>query len=231
MRKIICIVLLLYSIICYAQFTKGGGTLLNSGNKYNRSTAVAGPVAYTDDFEALAEGDIAGQGNWVQGINTIVVDDISGSHYVAPGGDDAVAIYNGAGTIAANQYSQITLGNVTGKSGRIGVACRLTGTGATLCGYAFIIDESMSYIMKITNGVYSAIDYASPDYYSVGYVFKITASGNNISVYYDGNLCTWLGTNGTITDTSYTTGKVGLATQFGDVPYVGQGSTWAGGDL
>lgn len=185
------------------------GRILLSGS--NIMLLASGSV-YSDNFDSLIGNDyLVGQGSWIAGLNDIVVWDISGNNVVGPYTSSAYvsAIYNQA--LNNNQYVQVKMVTVT-TDGRMGIGVRLTGSAATFCGYGFTISGTGNYcaIVKFTNGVATTIGATGTANASLNDVFKMTVVGSTITVYKNGSAFTSVGTNGVVTDATYSTGKAGL---------------------
>ena len=172
-------------------------------------------AVYTDNFDALTGGgnDLAGQGNWILGLNRIIVwTPTTGDNEIGPYTSSAyvAAIHNQ--TYANNQYAQIKRTKVT-SDGAWGVGVRLSGSGATFCGYALVVKDSAtgySRLVKFTNGVASILGSTGTTPTALNDVYKLQIVGGVLTAYKNGSVFTEVGTSGSYTDTTYTTGKAGV---------------------
>lgn len=190
--------------------TSGWGTLA-----LKDTSSGGGSTVYTDDFNSYIDGDLDGQGSWVKDFGVITVS--SGTIY--PNSADSIAYYYNA-TVANDQYAQLY---VDGNSSRsLGVLLRYNES--TNSGYAICFGSGNAIVYRIDNGTLVQLAI----HYSVTFPLTIRGeiSGTTIRVYEDGIQDA---TIGDITDSNYSSGRIGL---FGyDASSVRVGDNFEGGDL
>ena len=170
-------------------------------------------TTYTDNFNSyISSNYLNGQGLWIAGItDSIVVWDVSGNNVVGTYLSSAwtCAIYNN--TFDNDQYAQIKMVNVT-TTGAMGIGVRLSGAGATLDGYAFTIsgNANESSIVRFDNGVGTVLGNVGTTNPSTNDVYKLKIVGTTLTVYKNGSVFTEVGTSGTYTDATYSSGKAGI---------------------
>lgn len=186
-------------------------------------------ASYTDDFESYTpDANLAGQGNWIQGLNNLIVRDISDDNVVRPYASYAhcAAIYNN--TFADNQYSEIVVYK-TANEGGIGPAVRMSGSGAAFDGYALVRYGADIQLYRYDNGsatILATGAMALDD----GDVLRLEISGTTLSCYKNDVLITAIDGDGVITDATYETGNAGLAGRT-DFSTSMSAKSWEGGDL
>lgn len=183
---------------------------------------------YTDDFQSYSVGSLSGQGNWGNGLNTISISDIGGDKVVYSNTANSVTALTYDGNVADDQYSEITCDAlVTGHF--IGVMVRMSGNGATLCGYGYYGSPTTRRLFRIDDGVKTNLGNAGTSTQDDGAVFRLEVSGTTLTAYLNGSVDTEVGTNGSATVTEYTSGKTGIT------GYHNSGGTygdvWKGGSL
>jgi hypothetical protein len=191
----------------------------------SQSMVAAAKAVYTDDFEAYSAGGLATQGNWIAGIGTITVADITGDNRVYGGtsGDYSVAIYND--TFANDQYAQGVY-DVAG-GGYIGIGVRLSGANATLDGYGLICANDNGYLGRFDNGTWTELANGALTI-SITDVVKLTAIGTELACYKNGSLITTISVDGKVTDATYSSGRAGIV-GYADITNL-QMDDWEGGD-
>jgi hypothetical protein len=189
------------------------------------STAKA---AYTDDFQSYSEGSLNGQGLWVILLNGFYVSDLSGDKRVAADGSAVVNIAEYNNTFANDQYSQITVDVIGGVSDAIGLMVRLSGTGATTCGYGYYAMNGTQRLFRIDNGVKTNLGSTGTAVLNVSDVLRLEIIGTTLTAYRNGAVDTGVGTKGVATVTEYISGKAGLS---GYNASSTKGDLWLGGDL
>jgi len=163
----------------------------------------------TDNFEAYTAGStLDAQGNWLVLLNTFYV--YTGK-YVYPNTSAAVSISKYNTTFADNQFASITVSTVATASDAIAVAVRLSGTGATTCGYGYYALNGTQRLFRIDNGVKTNLGSPGTAALTVGDVLRLEVSGTTLTAYRNGVVDTGVGTSGVATVTEYTSGMAGVS--------------------
>jgi hypothetical protein len=160
------------------------------GDNFDRT----GPAIGSDWTMQNWPGDPYGPGNLIINLNQ----EVQNTNYPTYG----VAYFNAANW-GANQYSQVTLGNLATWAGP---AVRISNAG-----YYIVLANSNAYFVRFrtaVNGYEQYTDLAAnvPNTFSSGDVVKLQVTGNVLKIYQNGNLL------GTYTDTNnfLTTGSPGV---------------------
>lgn len=135
-------------------------------------------------------------------------------------GDEA-GLYWNADTFAADQYSQATYA-VAGANDAIGVAVRMSGSGATANYYMAYCDGATLYLGKVINGVWSQIG-ATDSGWAAGDLIRLEVEGTTLRVKRGST------TRLTATDSSISSGSAGLAGY--NAFSAGRIDNWEGGNL
>lgn len=234
MRKLLILILvLLIPMLSFGQLGSGSEFLRSGSVFLNTVDGVAEPeepepAVYTDDFESYSDGSLSGQGNWTNGLNAFAVGTVGEDKQIGSNTANSVTalIYNG--NVENDQYAEITLDAVaTGHF--LGVAVRLSGSGATLCGYGYYVSSTTQRIFRIDNGVKTNLGTAGAATLSGTVTLRLEVSGTTLTAYLNGSVDTGVGTSGTASATEYASGKTGIS------GYHNSGGTygddWEGGDL
>lgn len=220
MKKIFLFIFLLCSLTLSAQ-------VVSSTVSYSQPAAGSGGATYTDDFEGYSEAALAGQGDWITWMGVITVVTFSESEYVYPNSAGALCGVAYDDTFDDDQYAE-NGGYFDVLSGYyIGPGVRLTGSAGSADGYGYAGGSTDSYLFRIDDGSYTVLSDAG-DAVTDDDVLRIEIEGTTIRCYKNGDLDTSLGSNGTFTDATYSSGKagiVGLGTGGNYIP------DWEGGDL
>ena len=160
----------------------------------------------TDNFESYSEGNLNGQGNWIQITQTMAVVDISGNKVVSGGSDEYESCAGYDETIDDDQYAEVTIIRVV-VSDYLGPAVRCQGaTSGTYYGY--YADGGERYLFTMITGDWTQIATADTGV-STDDVLKIEAEGTTIRCYLNGSLDTGLtGGTGVFTDSSISSGGI-----------------------
>ena len=178
------------------------------------SVVCEAPVVYTDDFEAYSAGILGGQGNWITSLGEMVVVDVAGDNQIRNNVAGAsIVTYNAV--ISNSQYSQVVIDTVT-NGAKIGVAVRVSGVGATCDGYVLLTRDNEASIYRIDDGVATLLANGAVTVVAGG-ILKLSATGTELSCYYNGALITTISGDGKLTDAFYGSGQVGLAGSSSDV--------------
>lgn len=220
-----------YSIILFLLLT---GSLfcqpiVNISSTYHAQVAAGGSKAqYTDDFEAYTEGSLIGQGNWITGLNDYETGDFEGNMVISPSTATSVCavIYNQP--FANDQYAQISIA-MPSTTRANGIGVRMTGSGATFCGYGFYVMSGTQRLFRVDNGTKTNLGNTGTETIAENDVFRLEISGTTLTAYKNGSVFTAVGTNGQATVTEYTSGKAGII-GYGDVSDA-LADNWEGGDL
>lgn len=185
-------------------------------------------ATYTDNFNSYTIGNLSTQGNWITCDNDMSVIDDSGNKKITSG---TILLYNQAtrntGTVTSNQYSQLTITDLA-FSNYIGVCVRASTSNY----YAYIVSLNHRMVIKVVDGEATIIDELGENYLSVNDVFKLSISGTTLTCYRNGSIDTALTGGGIYTDTSLSSGSVGVVARLNDSgANLTAGDIWEGGDL
>jgi hypothetical protein len=151
----------------------------------------------TDNFARGAQSDLGA--NWTDvynGLSTTAGDQAT----LDVAADYNIALWN-ADSFNDDQYSQAVY--VSGSFG--GVAVRVSGSGGTRNAYYALVAVAGSRLSKVVNGsITDLIGSGSFPNPTAGQLIKITVTGDELEVFYDGV------SQGTTTDASLTSGSAGL---------------------
>jgi hypothetical protein len=186
------------------------GVVASSYRVPSGETLHYGP-AYTDNFNTYSVASLNGQGNWDVLLNSITVyDGGNGARLVQSYTSTSVTVAQYDATFGTNQYAQITISNVGDVSDAMGVGVRLSGTGATTCGYGYYVMNGTQRLFRIDNGVKTNLGSAGTASISAGATVRLEINGTTITAYLNGSVDTGVGTSGSATVTEYTSGKAGI---------------------
>lgn len=196
--------------------------------KFSTGSGGGTKAKYTDDFESYSDGSLFGQGNWISGLNAVEKYTYEGDNFIFSNTATSVcaAIYNQP--FANDQYAQIEIYS-TSSSEAIGIGVRMSGSGATFCGYGLYAIDGTIRLFRVDNGVKTNLGNSSSENIAAGDVFRLEISGTTLTAYRNGSILTGVGTNGQATVTEYTSGKAGF-TGYG-IANTAAGDNWEGGDL
>jgi hypothetical protein len=184
----------------------------------------------TDNFNRASLG-----ANWQQ-VNSSLGGNLSingsvtfESTHTTPGGSSAAAVWVGAGSFTADQYSSAVFVDTSfgGENYGIGVLCRAsTDTDAARDYYQFeALSNNTGRFGKVVNGTYTEFNAASVTWAN-GDRVEIECQGTTIRAMRNG---TALGGAWTVTDSDLSTGAPGIAAT--GASGVAEGDDWIGGNL
>lgn len=195
-------------------YLNSGKVLLRNGTLMFEENTGGGSIYY-DNFDSYTGGNyLVGLGSWVSGMGNMVCWNISaGQNQVGPYSSTAysAAIYNQV--LSNDQYAQIKRTKVTA-DGYLGIGVRLSGSSTTFCGYVFLLKDSATgntRLLKFTNGVAAQLGSAGTTPPSLNDIYKLTIVGNVLTCYKNGSIFTEVATSGQYTDSTYSSGKAGIA--------------------
>jgi hypothetical protein len=205
--------------------------------RYPFYVATVSGTVYTDDFEAYTDAttlvlnttDSLWRGSAEGGYNAIrALDNAGDGRVISYYASNTMIVYNN--DFADDQYAEIKLDAVG--TGYMGVAVRLSGTGATFQGYVFYasgVRVDLEYYY--TGGAVNSIAVATAVSISAGSVLRIEAKGDEIKCYINGSLYTGgnFGSGIFNCHDAITSGKAGVS-GYGNGGGT-QGDDWKGGDL
>jgi hypothetical protein len=186
-----------------------------------QSSAGGSKLNVSDNFNSRSDGSLAGQGVWTTGSGSITV----ASSLINPTGAGQNSIVYWNDTTNNNQWSQLTV-NDAGSSRFMGPAVRCSNTGGGQC-YALTFGNGDIGLWRIVGNTETVLDYYTPG--AGPYTLKISVSGSDITCWVNGSLATSIGTNGTFTDATITSGFVGV--QGYENGTLRTGDDWSGGDV
>lgn len=234
MRKILILILVLLTpVLSFGQLSSGSEFLQSGGGFLNtvepsEEPQEPEPAAYTDDFESYVNGALSGQGNWGNGLNAFSVGEVGEDKQIGSNTANSVTALTYNGDVNNDQYAEITC-DAVGTGHFMGVMVRMSGSGATLCGYGYYTSNSTQRLFRIDNGVKTNLGTAGAASLTAPVTLRLEVSGTTLTAYRNGSIDTGVGTNGTATVTEYTSGKTGLS------GYHNSGGTygddWKGGNL
>jgi hypothetical protein len=206
--------LLFVSVLFLSVFNVQGqiGRYAFSSAPVSSVTLYYGP-AYTDNFNTYtANASLNGQGNWDVLLNDIYVyDGGSGARLVQSYTSASVTVAQYDATFGTDQYASISISLVGAASDAMGVAVRLSGTGATTCGYGYYAMNGTQRLFRIDNGVKTNLGSMGSAVLTAGDVIRLEVVGSTLTAYRNGVVDTGVGTNGSATVTEYTSGKAGIS--------------------
>ena len=186
-----------------------------------RNAIISNPVFFDNFNQGYTTGNIGGQRHWTDIQNNLAVS--GGAVSGATSGADICACRSE--TFSANQYSQIIVTSIE-DHGYIGVAVRCS---AGINYYGYYATDDGRYFFKYVSGVLTQIAHATAITTNIGDVLRIEVQGSTIRCYLNSVLDTSLpGGTGIFTDTSITTGAVGICASRN---YAMGGDNWSGGNL
>lgn len=208
-------------------YAKGTGAQYHftSFGAYQAETGGTSPIVkmtYSDDFNR-ANQTLETSVNWIKQGNYPLT--VSSNQVVQGSPIVGLGLYRYAGSAAADQYSQIDCINPAYNS-IPGCAVRipLSGIGGYVAEYTSAFTR---YRIARCNadGTFTFLGQVSTTGLDPrGHTFKMTAVGNTISLYWDSSFLL------SVTDSTWTTGGVGLGSPFGS-PYGLNVDNFVGGDL
>jgi hypothetical protein len=181
--------------------------------------AIAPPVGLvTDNFDAYSAAALGGQGDWVACLNTINVIDSSGNKVINAGTDNSESCAYINKAFSPNHRAKITIPSVVDWS-YIGVAVRISGSGATVSYYLYYRTSSGVCFGVVVNGTWDEIVPEFAKAFSANDTMELRINGSVIECYYNGVLDSSManaespatGTAGSYTDTRLTTGLPGVS--------------------
>jgi hypothetical protein len=188
------------------------------------STVITGSTFYTDDFESYTTGELGGQGNWINCMGGINVQDISGDNRVTYYNYGVQEVVKRSETYNANQYSQVTLEVALGGT-YLGPCLRTLSTGETTECYAFIASsDGDAYLIYMYGSAFDIIATASTAVTNND-VLKITVNNNVIKGYINDVEVI------SATDSSISSGVPGIAGSYGYFGRIDYVDNWEGGNL
>lgn len=195
---------------------------LQAGSGFVGRGATAAPVSLAEaNFNAENMTALTDFGaNWVNNFGYFVI--VENLLYSAA--SDQISVAHRSESVSNNQYAEAVVGDA-GAAGAIGVAVRC-GSGTTATAYCFYAEESIRYLFKYVDGVFTLLD-SEVAATAIGGELALSVSGTTLTPYY--NDVVW--SKGAIVDTSIASGHVGIVgrNDAGDT-YMAI-SSWAGGDL
>lgn len=209
-----------------------GQMIINAGSGYHAIATSGGTpekAKYTDDFSTYTDGSLFGQGNWISGLNAVNKSTYSGDKgYISGNTATSVcaAIYNQ--TFANDQYAQIAA-IYPSPTSATGIGVRMSGSGATFCGYGFYVMYGTQRLFKVVNGVKTNLGSTGTETIADSDVWRLEISGTTLTAYKNGSVYTAVGTNGQATVTDFASGKAGFI-GYGNESDAGA-TNWEGGDL
>jgi hypothetical protein len=223
--------ILFLSVLLLFTCSYGQGIIRANGNA--RAVDEETKSVYTDDFEAHTAGALAGKGNWIVAFNgAITVVDVAGDNQVYANEEYALSGVKYNDTFNDNQYSQIKIDN--NGAGYISVGVRLTGANATLDGYWSSIYNTAPntftvQLWRFDDGAPTTLDSQAGVTINNGDVIRIEATGTTITLKINGTGIAGIGTDGSLTDATYSSGVAGFGGyhNYGTIKY----DDWEGGDL
>jgi len=182
------------SVLVNGQFTVM--TDITSSILYAEESSV---VVFYDDFETRADNTIlAGQGLWVQEINSMKTNDNAGDMRVNPinSGVENITYYNE--TFDGDHYSQIVVDEIT-QFAWVGAAVRCqNGSGDA---YIYSSDGTDCRLSRVINGTRTDLD-ATGTAFSVTDVVRLEVVGYNLYCYINGSLDTAIDGDGIYDDSA-----------------------------
>jgi len=172
------------------------GTLIGKGQLWGgtRGGIIEGNVA-TDNFNSYSNGDLAGNGSWVNSTGAFRVSDLAGNQVINSNTSSTeTSVSHQDKTYSPDQFSEVSVAVVGIYSGP---AIR-TGSNHHYCWY---VGNSSDYLMAIVGGV--EVDHwnvVPRQIFNVGDVMRMEIRSNVITLYRNGNLLnTYTDTNNYVT--------------------------------
>lgn len=188
----------------YSSHLRASATGLAGVDATLSGTGVSAAAYVTDSFDR-ANGGLGA--NWTTDSTSVGTPTITSNVMVSgTDGQVALATYTGA-TFASNQYAQATFGSANGYQG---VVCRSNNSGNGYIAAAYSATNMAIY--KLTSGTRAAIGTGFA-VTAANKVIKLTCNGSTLELFVDGV------SQGTRTDSTYTTGYPGVYQTSGSITY------------
>jgi len=214
MKKLIFILFVFISVFANAQYyvVQNGQFITTGSGQYVKTSGgdyTPGP-SFQDNFDSYSNGsELATQGYWDEERGTIRVYNTGSDGEPYPDvSSTEVAVYYIA-SIAANQYSQVT---VTALAASLAIGPAVRCQGGTGYYYGWYSTPTASYLFRNDNTIWTQLAIGTG--WSVNDVVRLAVAGDTLYCYRNGVLDTSVDTDGKYTDASagkLSSGYVGLA--------------------